>query len=205
MPDGARARSGGDPAGIMPGGQGRGAEIPGYTEQIAEFDSLIAADARDRCLAAGVAVDKIVDDRSPEAGLVIEHIMGDAEALGDPRSIVDVASGTAGAAAPCRSAMVVELQRDADDFKPALDQQGRGHRRVDPAGHRDDHSVAGRLARQIKFWEAHDCAFNPSCQKSASSRAAAAKTPAREEKRPSPPRRANCSSSAAAASRASSW
>ena len=189
----------------MPGRQRRGAEIPRYTQQIAELDPLIAADARDRCLASGVAVDKIVDDRSPEAALVIEHIMGNAEALGDAGGVVDVAPGTAGAVAPCGGAMVVELQRNADDFKPALDQQGRGHRRVDPAGHRDDHPVAGRVARQIEVWQAHDCASNPICQKSASSRAAAAKVPAREEKRPSPPRRANCSSSAAAASRASSW
>jgi hypothetical protein len=46
--------------------------------------------------------------------------------------------------------MVVELQRYADNFKPALDEQRRSHRRVDPAGHRDDHPVAGGVARQIE-------------------------------------------------------
>jgi hypothetical protein len=45
--------------------------------------------------------------------------------------------------------MVVKLQRDADNLKPALDQQSRGHGRVDPAGHRDDHPMAGGVARQI--------------------------------------------------------
>src|SRR5580700_1985536 len=79
-----------NPAGIMPCRLRRGTEIPRHTQQIAEFDPLIAADARDRRLASRVAVDKIVDDRSPEAALVIEHIMRDAEALGDPRCIVDV-------------------------------------------------------------------------------------------------------------------
>src|SRR5438270_8913289 len=133
----------GDPAGIMSGGERRGAEIPRHTQQIAELDALIAADARYRRLASGVAVDKIVDDRSPEAALVIEHIMGNAEALGDPGGVVNVAPGTAGTAASRGGAVVVELQSNPDDFKPALDQQGRGHRRVDPAGHRDDHPVAG--------------------------------------------------------------
>jgi hypothetical protein len=54
--------------------------------------------------------------------------MGNAEALGDPRSIVDVAAGAAGTAAPRGRAMVVKLQSNADNFKPPLDQQGRGHR-----------------------------------------------------------------------------
>jgi hypothetical protein len=46
--------------------------------------------------------------------------------------------------------MIVKLQSNADNFEPALDQQGRGYRRVDPAGHRDDHPVAGGVARQIE-------------------------------------------------------
>src|ERR1700738_1040010 len=100
----------------MPGRQHRGAEVPRHTQQIAELDALIAADARDWRLAPGVAIDKIVDDRNPEAALVIEHIMGNAEARCDPRSIVDVAAGTAGAAAPRRGAMVVVLQGFADKF-----------------------------------------------------------------------------------------
>ncbi len=101
----------GDPAGIMPGRQRRGAEIARHTQQIAELDPLIAADARDRRFASGVVIDKIVDDRNPEATLVIEHIMRNAEARGDPRSIVDVAAGTAGTFAPRRGAMIVKLQR----------------------------------------------------------------------------------------------
>src|SRR5205807_4224388 len=112
--------------------------------------------------------------------------------------------------APRGRAVVVKLQSNADDVKPALDQQGRSHRRVDPARHRDDHPATRRVPRQIEVWQievwqTHDFASNPICQKSASSRAAVAKVPAREEKRPSPPRRENCSSSAAAASLAKSW
>ena len=41
--------------------------------------------------------------------------MRDADALGDRARIMDVAAGAAGALAMGRLAVVVELQRDADD------------------------------------------------------------------------------------------
>ena len=96
-------------AGIMPGGQRRGAEIARRSQQVAELDPLIAADAGDRRLAAGVAVDKVVNDGGAKPALVIEHIMRDAEALGNVCGIVDVPTGAAGAPAPRGGAMVVEL------------------------------------------------------------------------------------------------
>src|SRR5204862_324362 len=102
-------------------------------------DPLIAADARDRRFASGVAVDKIVNHGNPEATLVIEHIMRDAEALGDPGSIIDVAAGAAGAFAPRGRAMIVELQSDADNFKPAVEHEagvGNGLERLRFADHR---------------------------------------------------------------------
>src|SRR5262249_5862529 len=117
-----------DPARIMPRGERRGAEIARRAQQVPEFDPLVAADARHRRLAPGVTVDKVVDNRGPEAALVIEHIMRNAEVVGDARGIIDVAAGTAGAAAPRSRAMVVQLQTNADNVKPALDQNGRGHR-----------------------------------------------------------------------------
>ena len=75
--------------------------------------------------------------------------MRDAEPLGDARGVVDILPGAAGALAPDRGAVVVQLQGDADDLEPALDQQGRGHRRVDPARHRDHDAVVGRSAGQV--------------------------------------------------------
>ncbi len=128
--------------------------------------------------------------------------MGDAETLGDPRCVMDVLAGAAGALSSERGAVVVELQSNADDFEPAFDQKGRNDRRIDAARHGDDDAMIGRVAGEIEILRGHDCASSPICQKSASSRAAAAKVAAREAKRPSPPRRANCSSSAASASRA---
>src|SRR5687767_6410092 len=46
----------GDAAGVMPGGEGAGAEVAGGAEQVAELDPLVAPDARHRRLAAAVAV-----------------------------------------------------------------------------------------------------------------------------------------------------
>src|SRR5260370_10092647 len=104
----------GSPAGIMPGGERRGAEIARRAQPTAKLDPLIAADARHRRFAPGVAVDKIVDHGSPEAALVIGNIMWNAEALCDAGRIVDVAPGAAGAAAPCRGAKIVDPQADSD-------------------------------------------------------------------------------------------
>src|SRR5260370_10879693 len=61
----------GNPAGIMPGGERRGAEIARRAQQIAKLDPLIAADAPHRCFAPAVAGDNIVHHGSPEATLAI--------------------------------------------------------------------------------------------------------------------------------------
>src|SRR5207244_3588308 len=101
--------------------------------------------------------------------------------------------------------MVVKLQGDADDFKAALDQERRGHRRINPARHRDDDAMVSRIAGEVEIDRDHGSASSPICQNSASSRAANEKLAAREAKRASPPRRVNWSSSAASASRARPW
>ena len=68
---------------IMPGSQRRGAEVARRLQQIAKLDPLIAADAGDGGFAAGVAVDEIVDHGGAKPALIVEHIMRDAEALGN--------------------------------------------------------------------------------------------------------------------------
>ena len=77
----------GDAAGVMPGGQRGGAEIARGRQQVAELDALVAADARDRRLAAAVALGEILDHRGAKPALVIEHVMRDAETLGDARGV----------------------------------------------------------------------------------------------------------------------
>src|SRR6185437_7381634 len=199
----------GDPPRVMPGRQGAGAEVPGGAEKVAKLDPLVAADARDRRLAAAVALGEILDHRLAEPRLVVEHIVRDAEPSRDRRRVAHILPGAAGTLAPGRGAMVVELQRDADDIVTGAREQRRDDRRIDPARHRHDDAVVGRVAGEVDIVErAHRlyvAALSPIRQKSASRRLAVANDAASDGKRPSPPRRANCSSSAAAASLASAW
>jgi len=92
----------------------RSAELARGREQIAELDRAVALDARHRRFAERVAVGEIVDHLFAKAALVIEHVMRDADPLGDVAGIVNVAPGAAGALAMGGGAVVVELQRDAD-------------------------------------------------------------------------------------------
>ncbi len=135
-----RARSIGEAArsNIVPGGERGGAELAGGRKQIAKLDRAVALDAGHRRLARCIAVGKIVDHRLAKAVLVIQHVMRDADPLGDVAGVVDVLPGAAGALAVSGRAMIVELQGDADDVVTFGLQQRSRHRRVDAAGHRDD-------------------------------------------------------------------
>src|SRR6516162_1082369 len=190
------------PAHVMPGGERRSTEMTCGAKQIAELDPLIAANARDWRFAAAIGFGKIVDYFRAKAALVIQHVMRNAEPVGNACRVADVPAGAAHALPPDRGAVVVELQGDADNLVAVLDQEGRGHRRIDAARHRDNDPVVRRAAWEVEIRGYHGRASRPICQKSASSPAARAKLAARVAKRPSPPRRANCSLSAASASRA---
>src|SRR5262249_53145274 len=122
---------------IVSGGKRRGAEIARGSEQVAELDGAVALDAGDRRFAMGVAVGEIVDHGLAEAAFVIQHVMRDADRGRDIAGIVNVAPGAAGALAMGCRAMVVKLQRDADDVVALRLQQRSRHRRVDAAGHGD--------------------------------------------------------------------
>ena len=104
----------------MAGRQNLRAEVARGFKQVAELDRLVALHARHRRLARHIAFGETVDDRLLEAAFVVEHVMGNADALGDGARVVDVAAGAAGALAVGRGAVVVELQRDADDVIAGL-------------------------------------------------------------------------------------
>src|SRR5215472_7939013 len=86
--------SGGD---VMAGGQHARAELARGRQQVAEFDGLIALDAGYRGLSRHVAVGKAVDDRLLEALLVVEDVMGNADALRHRTGVIDVLPGATGA------------------------------------------------------------------------------------------------------------
>jgi hypothetical protein len=77
-----------------------------------------------------------------EAALVVEHVMRDAEPVGDRAGVVDVLAGAAGA--PDRRAMVVELQRDADHLGAAARGERGRDRGIDAARHGDDDPAQAR-------------------------------------------------------------
>ena len=107
---------------VMPRRQGPGAKLACGIEQIAEFDRLIALDARHRRLAGHVTRGEAVDHRFLEAAFVVEHVMRNADPFGNGAGIMDIAAGAAGAFAVGRGAMVVELKRDADDVVTRIGQ-----------------------------------------------------------------------------------
>jgi hypothetical protein len=134
---------------VVAGSQHRGAELARGSEQIVELDQLVAIDARHRRLAGDVALCKPVDHRFLEPALVVEHVVRNADALGDRARVIDVLAGAAGALAMGGSTVVIELQGNADDVVAfGLDQRG-GDRGIDPPGHRDDD--AGFLRTALDF------------------------------------------------------
>ena len=98
----------------MAGGQCRGAEIARGLEQFGELDRLVAGDTGNGRFARDIALRERVDDGLAEALFIVEHVVRDAERLGDAPRILDIAPGAAGAGAVRGGAVIVELQRDAD-------------------------------------------------------------------------------------------
>ena len=85
-----------------------------------------------------------LDDLRLELVAEVPHVVGDAELLGHPPGVVDVAHRAAagvGLAAP-------QLHRHAHDLVPGGQQAGRGHRRVDPARHGHQHLHAATPRRR---------------------------------------------------------
>src|SRR5690242_11972143 len=107
---------------VMAGRQYRGPKLARSHQQIAKFDSLIAFDAWHRRFAGHVACREPVDDRFFESLLVVEHVMGNADPRRHGAGVVNVAPGTACAFTVGRRAMVIELERDADDVIALLGQ-----------------------------------------------------------------------------------
>src|SRR5664279_1827090 len=139
----------------MAGRQHVGAEFARGDQQVVEFDRHVAFDARHRRLAVDVSLGEAVDHRFLEAALVVEHVMRNADALGNAARIIDVLPRAAGALAVGGGAVIVELQRDADHVIAfGLEQRG-SHRGIDAAGHGDDDTGVLRAAIEIEaVWHA---------------------------------------------------
>jgi hypothetical protein len=116
---------------VVSGGHGVEADGQRPLEQAVELEVAVALDAGVRCAPDPVGLDVGLDHAAVEVVGEGPDVVDDAELLGDPAGVVDVADRAAagvGLAAP-------QLHRDADDLVAGLEQAGRGDRRVDAAGH----------------------------------------------------------------------
>ena len=135
---------------VMAGRQNRGAELARGAEQVLELDRHVAVDAGHRRLARDIAFGESVDHRLLEAALVVEHVMRNADPVGDVAGVVDVLPGAAGALPVRGRPMVVKLQRHADDVVALFLQKRGRHRRVDAAGHGDDDAGVLRAPFEVE-------------------------------------------------------
>ena len=111
----------------MPGSERRGAKFARRRQQVAKFDRPVAFDTGHRRFAGGVAIGKAVDDLLAKPAFVVQHVMRNAKARGDIAGIVDVLPGAARTLAMGGGAVIVKLQRNADDVVTLrLEQRGRG-------------------------------------------------------------------------------
>ena len=117
----------------MAGGEAVGTQLAGHAQQIGELRAHVAADARDRRAPGEVIVGEALDHFLAEGALMVEHVVGEAEPVGHAAGVADVVPGAAGALAPGRRAVVIELQGYADHLGAALCRKGRDDRAVDAA------------------------------------------------------------------------
>ncbi len=129
---------------VVAGRHAVGVEVLRRLQQVLELHPLVAADAGHRRRPGQVAVGEFVDHGVAEDVLVVEHVVREAHLLGHAAGVVDVAAGAAGALLGQRRAVVVELQRDADDVVALFGKLGGHDRAVDAARHGHDHARLGR-------------------------------------------------------------
>ena len=127
-----------DASDIVPGREAIGADLACEGDEVDELHPLVAARARHRRAALRIFVDEAVDHAFAEPAFVIQHVVRDAEPVRDHLGVVDVLAGAAGARAPHRFAMVVELERDSDHLGPGPRRERGRDRAVDAARHGDD-------------------------------------------------------------------
>ena len=135
---------------VVTGGHRSRIQLARGREQIGELHGLIAGNAGYRRFTLGIAPCERLDDGFPEARLIVEHVVRDAEAGRHLAGVVNVLSGAAGAAPVRRHAVVVKLQRDAYDIVTGMLHQRRGDRRIDAARHGDDHARRGARSLEAK-------------------------------------------------------
>ena len=125
-----------DDARVVAGRQPLGAGTPREREQLGEAEAAVAAGARVRRLAAGVAADEGRDNRAPELLAQVERHVRHAEPV-TRLARGDHALGRAAGALRIRSVRIEpETEGDPDRVRPGAEERDRA---VDAAAHRHGH------------------------------------------------------------------
>ena len=139
------------PPHIMAGREAIGAEFASKLDQIDELHALIARRTRHRRTPVRIFVDEPVDHPFAEPAFVIEHVVCDPQPVRDLLGIVDILAGAAGAAAPHRLAVIVELQGHADHLGAGLRGERSRDGAVDAARHGNDDPGTARRTAKLKI------------------------------------------------------
>src|SRR5260370_10738210 len=84
-----------DDLGVMASGDLIGANLPCHNKKLVKLQVIVAETARNRRPSGKILLDERPHHIALKALLVIDHIVGDAEGLGNAASIVDVVARTA--------------------------------------------------------------------------------------------------------------
>ena len=133
-------------ASVMAGGDAIGADLAGGEKKLIELEMIVAEGAGDGGAAGEVFGDEGADDLVLKTVLRVDKVVGDVKVFGDAAGIVDVVDGTTAAlrdglgqplaGVVCgETALVPELEGEADEGVPLGVQERGDGRRIDAAGH----------------------------------------------------------------------
>src|SRR5713101_6241774 len=130
--------------GVMTGGDAVGANLPGYNQKLIKLQVIVAEAARDWRASGKILFDKRTHHIALKPLFVIDHVIRDADGLGDTACVVDVVERAAAsldrlghALVSRKPALVPELHRQPDNVVPLSAEHGRNGRGIDSAGHSD--------------------------------------------------------------------
>jgi len=97
-----------------------------------------------------IAVGELAHHCLGEARLVVEHVVGNLQGIGDAAGVLNVLTSAASAFAADCLAMVVELEGNAHDIVTFGLHQRRDDGGIDSARHGHNHPVVSRAAGRVK-------------------------------------------------------
>ena len=127
---------------VVTGGDALSANLPGDNQQLIELQVVVAQAAGDRSASGNVLFHERAHHITLEALFVIDHIVRDADLLGDAAGVVDIVeraaaslNGLGHALASGETALVPELHGQTDDIVAVGTEHGRNGGRIHTARH----------------------------------------------------------------------